>query len=111
MYFIVKRIENGREIRTPCLLYIDDLVLCYESKESLRGSIEGFSRVCIRRGLKVKVNKSKVLVNKGSPQSEIMLDSEQSEHISEFNMLNEKGTDDTVCSRKVVCGWKVDCAI
>ena len=42
----VRVMENGREWRVPCLLYVDDLVLCGESEESLRRLVEGFGRVC-----------------------------------------------------------------
>ena len=36
----------------PYLLYADDLVLCGESEERLRGLVERFGRVCKRMGLK-----------------------------------------------------------
>src|SRR5678815_731101 len=71
---------------------------------------------CKKRGLKVNVDKSKVMVVSGdSPQCEVMLDGEQLEQVSEFDylgyMLDEKGTDDAECSRKVVNDRKVACAI
>jgi len=92
------------------------LVLCGESEESLRGLVERFGRVCKRRGLKVNVDKSKVMVvSEDSPQCEVMLDDEQLEQVSEFKylgyVLDEKGTDDAECSRKVVNGRKVAGAI
>src|SRR5678815_1629129 len=49
----VRMMENGGEWRVPYLLYEDDLVLCGESEESLRGLVEKFGRVCKRKGLKV----------------------------------------------------------
>jgi hypothetical protein len=109
-------IENGREWRVPCLLYADDLVLCGESEESLRKLAEGFGRVCKRRGLKVNVDKSKVLVVNGvNTQCQILLDGEHLEQVSEFKylgyMLNKKGTDDAECCRKVSNGRKVAGAI
>src|SRR5678815_5285247 len=109
---IVGMMENGREWRVPYLLYVDDLVLCGESEESLRGLVERFGRVCKRRGLKVNVDKSKVMVvSEGSPQCEVMLNGEQLEQVSEFKylgyVLDEKGTDDAECCRKVVNGRKV----
>src|SRR5678815_1140476 len=57
----VRMMENGREWRAPYLLYEDDLVLCGESEESLRGLVERFGRVWKRRGLKVNLDKSKVM--------------------------------------------------
>jgi hypothetical protein len=90
-------VENGREWRLPCLLYADDLVLCGESEGSLRELVEGFGRVCKRRGLKVNVDKSKGMVVSGeNMQCRIMLDDEFLEQVSEFKylgyMLNERGT-------------------
>src|SRR5678816_1428656 len=103
--------ENGDEWKVPYLLYADDLVLCGESEESLRRLVERFDRVCKSRGLKVNVDKSKVMVvSEDSPQWEVMLDGEQLEQVSEFKyleyMLDEKG-DDAECSRKVVNVRKV----
>src|SRR5678815_4489350 len=108
--------ETGREWRVPYLLYANDLVLCGESEESLRGLVERYGRVFKRRGLKVNVDKSKVMVvSEDSPRCEVMLDGEQLEQVSEFKylgyMLDEKGTDDAECSRKVVNGREVAGAI
>src|SRR5678815_218310 len=77
---------------------------------------ERIGRVCKRRCLKVSVDKSKVVVvSEDSPQCEVMLDGEQLEQVSGFKylvyMLDEKGTDDAECSRKVVNGRKVASAI
>src|SRR5678816_1094748 len=58
----VRMMENGREWRVSYLLYADDLVLCGESEESLRGLVEEFGMVCKRRGLKINVDKSMVMV-------------------------------------------------
>ena len=54
--------EEGREWRLPGLLYADDLVLCGESEEDLRAIVERFIEVCWRKGLKVNVGKSKVML-------------------------------------------------
>ena len=112
----VRMVENGREWRLPCLLYADDLVLCVESEESLKKLIEGFRRVCKRRGLKVNVDKSKVMVVSGENMPcRIMLDGELLEQVSEFKylgyMLDERGTDDTECGRKVSSGRREASAI
>ena len=55
-------LEEGREWRLPGLLYANDLVLCGESEEDLKVMVERFVEVCRRRGLKVNVDKSKVMV-------------------------------------------------
>jgi hypothetical protein len=112
----VRMVENGREWRIPCLLYADDLVLCGESEESLERLVERFGRVCKRRGLKVNVDKSKVMVmSEEHTRCQIMLDGEQLEQVSEFKylgyMLDEKGMDDAECGRKVSSGRKVAGAI
>src|SRR5678816_196775 len=108
--------ENGDEWKVPYLLYVNDLVLCGESEESLRRLVERFDIVCKRSGLKVNVNKSKIMVvSEDSPWCEVMLDGEQLEKVSHFKylgyMLDEKGMDDAECSRKVVNGRKVAGAI
>ena len=54
-------LEVRREWRLPRLLYVDDLVLCGESKENLRVMVGQFAKVC-RRWLKVNSCKSKVMV-------------------------------------------------
>src|SRR5678815_5066489 len=91
--------ENGDEWREPYLLYADDLVLCGESEESFRGLVERFGRVCKWRGLKVNVDKSKVMVvSEDSPRCDVMLEGEQLKQVSEFKylgyMLDDNGTDD-----------------
>src|SRR5678816_433561 len=56
-----------------------------------------------------------MVVSEDSSQCEVMLDGEQLEQVSEFKylgyVLDEKGTDDVECSRKVVNGRKVAGAI
>ena len=112
----VKMKMNGAEWKVPCLLYADDLVLCGESEESLSRLVERFGRICKRRGLKVNVDKSKVMViGKERTPCRILLDGEQLEQVSEFKylgyMLDERGTDDAECNKKVVSGRKVSGAI
>ena len=112
----VRMVVNGREWRVPCLLYADDLVLCSESEEGLRKLVERFGRVCKRRGLTVNTDKSKVMVMIDEhTQCQIMLDGEELEQVSEFKylgyMLDDKGTDDAECGRKVSSGRKVAGAI
>ena len=108
----VRMVVNRREWSVPCLLYADDLVLCSESEEGLRKLVERFGRVCKRRGLTVNTDKSKVMVMSDEHmQCQIMLDGEQLEQVSEFKylgyMLDDKGTDDAECGRKVSSGRKV----
>ena len=49
-------------------MYADDLVLCGESKQDLKVMVEGFVEVCRRKGLKVFVDKSKVMVLGGEEE-------------------------------------------
>ena len=69
--------EEGREIsgggvrvEIAWLLYADDLVLCGESEEDLKAMVMCFVEVCRRRGLKVNVDKSKVMVSSGEERLE-----------------------------------------
>src|SRR5678816_4652422 len=86
-------LESWRiEVSGGCPTYYMRMILCGESEESLRGLVERFGRVCKRRGLKVNVDKSKVMVvSEDNPQCEVMLDGEQLElsliHISEPTRL------------------------
>ena len=43
--------------------YADNLVLCGETEEDLRGMVGQFVEVCRRRGLKVNAGKNKVMDN------------------------------------------------
>src|SRR5678816_3292259 len=89
--------------------YMRMIWFCVANLKSLRELVERFGTVCKRRDLKVNVDKSKVMVvSEDSPQCEVTLDGEQLEQVSEFKylgyVLDEKGTDDAECSRKVVNG-------
>jgi hypothetical protein len=112
----VRVVDRGIERRIPCLLYADDLVLCGESEESLRKLVESFDRICKRRGLTVNVDKSKVMVmNEENTQCRVAVDDLQLEQVSEFKylgyMIEEKGTDEAECTRKVASGRRVGGAI
>ena len=50
----VSFMEDGRKCRLPGFLYVDDLVLCFESEEDLRVMLGRFAEVCRRRGLKIR---------------------------------------------------------
>ena len=68
----VKFQEGGREGSLPGLLYVDDLVLCGESKEDLRAIVGMVGRFFVvgRRGLKVNAGKSKVMLLGGEEELE-----------------------------------------
>ena len=57
--------KEGSESRLPDLLYAEDLFLFGESEEDLRTMVGWFAEGCKRRGLKVNVGKSKVMVLNG----------------------------------------------
>ena len=57
--------EEGRDWRLPDLLYADDLVMCDDSEEGTRVMVGRFVEVCRRRGLKVNLGKSKVMLLRG----------------------------------------------
>ena len=109
--------EEGREWRLPGLLCADNLVLCGESEKDLRAMMGHFVGVCRRRGLKVNAGKSKVMVLGGEEglECEVCIDRISLEHVSEFKylgcVLDESGTDEAECSRKVAGGRRVAGAI
>ena len=57
--------KEEREWRLPGYLYTNDLVLYGKSKEYLRAMVGWFIEVSRRRGVKVNVGKSKVIVLNG----------------------------------------------
>ena len=58
--------RGGREWRLPGLSYADDLVLCGESEQDLKGVAESLVEVCIRRRLKIIADNSKVRGGRGT---------------------------------------------
>ena len=101
----------------PGLLYADDLVLCGESEEDLRVMVGQFAEVCRRRGLKVNVGKSKVMLLNGDEglECDVHVDGIRLEHVSEFEylgcVLDESGKDGAECNRKMASRRKVAGAI
>ena len=92
--------------------------MCGESEDDLmRTAVGRFAEVCRRRGLKVNAGKSKVIVLGGEKglECEIFVDGMRLEHVSEFKYLgcvmNESGTDEAECRRKVASGRRVTGAI
>ena len=61
----VKFLEELREWILSGLFYTDNLVLCGELEEDLKVMVERFIKVCKRRGLKINVDISMVLVLSG----------------------------------------------
>ena len=72
-----------------------------------------FAEVCKRRRLKVNAGKSKVIVLKGEEglECEVHVDGIRLEYVLEFKylgcVLDESGTDEAECSRKVGGGLQV----
>ena len=73
--------------------------------------------MCRRKGLKVNAGKSKLMVLGGEDglECEVCVDGIRLEHVSEYKylrcVLDESGTDEAECSRKVVSGRRVAGAI
>ena len=103
--------------RLTGLLYADDLVLFGESEKDLRAMMGRFAEVCGRRSLKINAGKSKVMVKDGEMglECEVCADEIHLEHVSEFkymgSVLDESGTDEAECRRKVASGRRVAGAI
>ena len=76
-----------------------------------------FVEMCRRRGLKVNAGKSKVMFLNGEEglESEVYIDGTRLEHVSEFKylecVLDESGTDEADCNRKVANRRRVAGAI
>ena len=108
--------EEGREWRLPGPLYVNDLVLYGESEEELRATVGGFVEVC-GRGLKINACKSKVMVLDGEEglECDVCVDRIRFLNVSEFKymgcVLDESGTGEVDCSRKVESGMRVAGAI
>ena len=113
---VIKEMKMGMRKRGESGDYLfsnaDDLVLCGESGEDLRGMVGWFVEVC-RRGLKVIAGKSKVMVlnrEKGL-EYEVYIYGIHLNHVLEFiylgYVLDEAGTD----GRKVVSGRRMAGAI
>src|SRR5678816_2096979 len=65
--------------------YMRMIWFCVANLKSLRGLVERFGNVCKRRGLKVNIDKSKVMVaSEDSPRCAVMLDGEQLGQVYEF---------------------------
>ena len=79
--------------------------------------VRWFVEVCRRRGLKVNVGKSKVMVMNGGNrlECEVYVDGIRLEHVLEFKnlgcVLYKPGTDEAECTRRVVSRSRVTGAI
>ena len=109
--------EEGREWRLPDLLYAADLVLYGETEEDPRTMVGCFVEVGRRKGLKVNAGKSKMMVLGGEEglECEVYVDRIHLDNFWEFKylvcVLDESGTVEAECSRKVVSGRRVGGAI
>lgn len=113
----VRLIKGVNEWTLSDLLYADDLVLVGENESELKLMIESFDKVCIRRGMRVNADKSKVMVFGGEDGSvcDIRIGGVRLEQVQSFkylgSVLNVKGNDEADCENKVVQGRKVSGAI
>ena len=96
----VSFMEDGREWRLHSLLYADEMVLCGESEEGLRVMVGRFAEMCRRRGPKVNVGKSKMIVLNEEDwlEYEVHVDGIRLEHVSEFKYWG-------VCFRRTRYRW------
>ena len=79
----VRFLEDERKWKLPGLLYADDIVLCGESEKDLRTMVGRFGEVYRRRGLKVNVGMSKVMVmnEEEGLECEVHVDGIRLEHV------------------------------
>ena len=105
--------EEGIEWRLSDFFYAEDLVLCGESEEDLKKMVGRFVKVCRKGDLKVSAGKYKLMVLGGEEglECEVYVDRICLENVSEFKylgcVLNESGTYEAECSRKVSCGRRM----
>ena len=87
-------------------MYADDVVFMAETEEVLKVLINKFNNVCKRRGLKINVDKSEVMIVDGGNEnrSEVDLNGKMLEVVKEFgylrSIMNDKGTDESDCNKK-----------
>ena len=109
--------EEVRHWISPSLLYASDLVLYSESDEDPRAVVGPFVRVHRKRGLKINAGKNKVMAlgRDEELEGEVCVDGIQLDHLSEFKYLgydlDELGTGEAVCCRKLTSGRRVAGAI
>ena len=100
-------------------MYADDLALCGESEEDLSAMMEVLLRCVKKKVLKFNASRSKVMVLGGEEglefEVEVCVDEIRLKHVSEFKylgcVLDESGTDEAECRRKVASGVRVSGAI
>ena len=91
--------------------------LCDELEEYLTSLVGYFDEVCRKKSLKVNDGKSTVIVLGGKEglECEVCVDGTKLDHASEIKylgcVLDESGTDEAECLRKVVSGKRVAGAI
>ena len=82
--------EDGREWQINQILFADDTALVAVTEERLQMLVEAFNTVCKRRGLKVNVGKSKVMMcdRDGSQRSlNVTMEGERLEQVDSFKYL------------------------
>ena len=85
-------------------MFADDLALCSELEEDLRTVMRHFVEVCRRRGLKINVGKSKVMVfsREEGLECEVCMDWMCLEHVSEFKYWDVFWTNEAQMMQSVV---------
>ena len=92
-------------------------LFCGESEEYLKTLVGHLVEVCRRRVLKINADNDKVMVQIGEEglECEILVDGMRLEHVSKFKYLgcalDESGTDEVECCKKVVSGRRVAGAV
>ena len=109
--------RDGIEWTLSDLMYADDVVFMAKSERELSVMIQNFDYVCKRRGLKVNVDKSKVMIvgENVDHACEVRMNGHVLERVNDFKYLgsvvNDRGTDVDDCNARVASGRKVAGAI
>ena len=88
------------------LRYTDDTTLMSESEEELKSLLMKVKEESEKAGLKVKIQKSKIMAT--SPSTSWQIDGETMEKVTDFIFLGSKITADGDCSHEVkdICSFE-----
>ena len=106
------------ELLVKCFLYADDQVLLASSAEELQEMVTAISGALTRKGMKMNIKKTKVMVferHEAVTDCNIVIGDEQIEQVNDFVYLGSKFTRDGKCEsdieRRVNAGNMVNGAL
>ena len=91
------------------MLFADDTALVADSEDKLQKIVEEFDRVCVRRKLKINVNKSKVMRcsrREDGRRMNVCLNGERLEEVDNFKYLGSQIGRGEEWRRMSTLGWE-----